>query len=170
MTNLKPPKVIHMRYHRGDSFAEIADLAATALHMGKGERALLSFYAACSGGFRPSLQAIANVTDQDRSQVWRNRAALVKHGIAAERGDSLVIDWSRLKIYASLDPRLTSKRSICAPLEPDYTRMSVAEFKCAPLPELLARLTLMTEIEYADLKCRLHEVDHPSCQASRIAV
>lgn len=152
---LRPPKIKHVHYRHSDSFEKIASLAAAALHMGKGERALLSFYAACSSGFRPSLQAIANATGQNRSQVWRNRNALIEHGIAAEQNDVLVIDWNRLRMFASLDPKMTSKRCICAPLDLDPTRLSICEFECAPMPDLLARLSSMTDKEYADLRTRL---------------
>ena len=157
MTKTRPPRISHIGYRRDDCFADIANRAATALHMGKGERALLGFYAVCSSGFRPSLQAIANVTGQDRSQVYRNRNALIKHGIVAERSDALIVDWNRLKLYASLDPRLTSKRSICAPLVRANARMSLLEFKSSPMTDLIPRLSVMTDSEYADLRQRIME-------------
>jgi len=147
--------VTHIHYNPSDSFDAIVKDASTALHMGKGERALLSFYATCSSGFRPSLKAIASATGQNRSQVWRNRNALVNHGVAAECDGSIVIDWSRLKLFGSLDPKLTSKRSWCAPLNSFDERLSIFEFKSLPFSELISRLSAMTENEYGGFCRRL---------------
>lgn len=157
MTTKMPPRVRHVGYKKCDDLAEIATEAAAALHMGKGERALLQYYAAQSSGFRPALQAIANATGLNRSQVWRNRAALEAHGLVSVEDDIVFVHWKRAKIYASLDPRLTSKRSYTAAAQKKerLRRVSLFEMKYAPLEALLPRLAALTKNEYADLCRRL---------------
>lgn len=153
-----PPMIVHVGFQRTDNLCAIATDAAAALHMSKGERALFCYYAAQSSGFRPALQAVANATGQNRAQVWRNRAALIAHGVAMFQDDRFIIDWGRAKIFSSLDPRLTSKHCTIAPvgsidLQPQ--RISLHELKYGPLETLIQRLAALTDIEFAALRRRM---------------
>ena len=150
-----PPKIIHRAYTKDDDFRKLASEAATALHMGKGERAVLLYYASCSPGFRPSLQHIANVTGMNRSQVYRNRAALERDGIAEVSDDRVLLDWSRIRIFASLDPRLTGKRHYRAPLRTEKERLSLFEFFYGGMSDLVRKLAALSDDDYAALKQRL---------------
>ena len=153
-----PPKIIHIGYDRSDNLVAIASDAAAALHMGKGERNLLLFYAGCSSGFRPSLQAIANATGQNRSQVYRNRASLIKKRIVAESADRLKLDWRLIKIYASMDPRMTSKRSVLNFFDSlSSETMTPVEFRSLPLPTLLPRLGALPPASYSGLMRQLNQ-------------
>ena len=78
---IAPPSVKHIRYSRGDDLPSIASACANAIHLSKGESALLKYYACQSSGFRPSLQHIADQTGLSRSQVARCRNGLVSKGL-----------------------------------------------------------------------------------------
>ena len=153
-----PPRVVHVGYQRNDNLRAIAADTAVALHMGKGEKALLMYYAAQSSGFRPALQAIANATGQNRSQIWRNRAALERDGLVLLRDGQLIIDWNHAKIFASLDPEMTSKHCVIAPaLSPvpwKDQRVSALEMKYGDFETLIPKLANLSEEEYATLKNR----------------
>ena len=152
---MTPSRLIHLNYERSDNLLEIAQDAAAALHMGKGEHALLAYYAAQSSGFRPALMHIASITGLSRSQICKNKQALIVHGLAAEKDGCFYINWARAKIYASLDPSLTSKRSICAAFNMNrrIERMSLFEFNTLPTNRLIAKLARLPETEFAAL-CR----------------
>lgn len=157
---MRPPRLVHENFRRCDNMPAIAADAAAALHMGKGERALLLFYSRHSTGFQPALQAIANATGMNRSQVYRNRNALYAHGIADERDGCLYIDWARLRIYASLDPKLTSKRCVTAPygsVGREAPLLTPNDFLLLDMTELTKRLAALTEAEYASLRQRMKE-------------
>lgn len=153
---MTPPRIRHVGYERDDNLVAIATDAAAAIHMGKGERALLLFYAAQSSGFRPALKTIVSATGQSRSQVCRNRAELDAHGLISVSGDCLSIHWDRAKLYASLDPRLTSKRCFFAPAGPKQPRrISLFDLRYQPLEALLPRLAALSDDDFAALCRRL---------------
>ena len=159
MKELRPPVLCHIRFSKHDDYQELADKAAKAIHMSKGERNLLKYYAAQSSGFSPSLKAAANATDQDRSQVWRNRQKMIDQGFALmvygpSGSERFLIDWSRLKLYASLDPQKTSKKSKYLPMVPPNEKpkhMSTFELRYAPMEEVIAKLSAMTPEQYEHL-------------------
>ena len=149
-----PPAIVHFNYERTDNMTEIARDCAKAIHMSKGEAALLAYYGSQSSQFKPALNHIATETNQSRSQVARNRAALIKHGLAAEYKGRLYIDWGRAKIYASLDPRLTSKHSTFAPMVLPWQRkrVTVRDYITMPLKKLCERLAALLPEEYDSLR------------------
>lgn len=148
MTELRPPVLKHIRYSRHDDLLDLADRAAKAIHMSKGERKLLRYYALQSSGFTPSLKAAANATDQDRSQVWRNRQKMINQGFAlmvydSKGAEQLLIDWSRIKLYATLDPKKVKKGSKFSPMTPPGDRhvpVTLFELRYAPEEEIIGRL------------------------------
>lgn len=157
-----PPMIVHIGYKKEDCLPEIARDCAKAIHMGKGEAALFSFYAAQSTAFKPALNHVAEKTGQSRSQVARNRAALIEHGLAAEERGRLYIDWNRAKLYASLNPALTSKRCRFAPMTLPWKRrplVTALDLQTEPLDLLCGRLASMTEPEYAALRSRVASIE-----------
>lgn len=150
---MTPAPIKHIRYSRHDDMRQLADAAATAIHMPKGERNLLAYYATQSSGFTPSLRAIANATGQSRSSVDRNRQKLVDHGIALTvyngKHRTFFIDWSRVKLYGTLDPAMTrGSRLKFMPLVPPASRtqavLTPSDLRFLPMDELITRLASMS--------------------------
>lgn len=158
---MTPPKIIHFRYNKIDDRNEIIEKASATLHMSKTEKSLLSFYAHCSSGFAPAVSLITAATHINRSQIFRCRSKLIEHGVAATSGNSLFIDWSRLKLFSTLDPRLTSKRMTVQPVslkKCDYNiYMSLFELRYSDLDGVIKKLTAMTENEYNILRLKVKE-------------
>ena len=157
---MTPAPIKHIRYSRHDDMKQLANAAATAIHMPKGERNLLAYYATQSSGFTPSLQAIANATGQSRSSVDRNRQKLVDHGIALTvingKRRTFFIDWSRVKLYGTLDPAMTrGDRVKFMPLVPPGPRpqtvLKPSDLRFMPLDELITRLARLDPESWENL-------------------
>lgn len=119
MPVVKQPHMIqHRGFDRKDNFAAIATKAAKATHMGRGEMALLTFYAACGNGFRPAAEHIAESIGVTEAYVYILRQALLSKGVIDVTSDAVVVNWPRIKILASLDPKLTSKEAWIKPQTP----------------------------------------------------
>lgn len=170
-----PPSISHIRYNKADNLLQIANDAAAAIKMGSGERKLLAYYAAQSTGFRPASATVMKSTGLSKSQVFRNRQKLIDHGLAlmikkGERNSQFVIDWSRAKIYASLDRKLTSKNSWFAPMVPPGTKykaqrqISMFALRYGDLNNIVDQLSNMSEDDYQFLvrkvrdSGRIHEI------------
>ena len=153
MNAMTPAPIKHIRYSRHDDMRQLADAAATAIHMPKGERNLLAYYATQSSGFTPSLRTIANATGQSRSSVDRNRQKLVDHGIALTvyngKRRTFFIDWSRVKLYGTLDPAMTRGDHLkFMPLVPPASQTQAVltpnDLRFLPMDELITRLAAMS--------------------------
>lgn len=139
-TYLHPPRIRHCYRKTSDSMDELSLLCASALHMSKGELALLQFYSECQNGFRPAVKLIAEKTGMNRSQIFRCRTRLEEHGVVKVEDDVVLIDWNRVRLFSTLDPRMTHKKASIAPVsvvkaqqqadpEPDF-------FHFAPLSDV----------------------------------
>ena len=137
-----PPKVTHINSRATDKRGELCSLCSSSLHMSKGESALLRYYAAQSNGFKPALQYIANVLKINRSQVFRARAMLEKHGVIRVDENRVYIDWERIRLFSTLDPALTGKHCYVAPV-----KMKKCNYKVYYIPKsfLLKLRTCSTE-------------------------
>lgn len=156
---IAPPSVKHIRYSRGDDLPSIASECANAIHLSKGESALLRYYACQSSGFRPSLQHIADQTGLSRSQVARCRNGLVSKGLCLavlgnQETRSVIIDWSRAKLYATLDPKKT-RHGVFASVAPakkaTANPVSLYDMRYAGLDKLIDKLSKITDEQYAAL-------------------
>lgn len=111
-----PPAIRHINSFAIDDRRDLSLLCSKALHMGKGETAMLLYFASCSDGFRPAAQTVCDRTGLSRKQVFRMRDKLCEHGVALLNDGSLILDWKRIRTFASLDAAMTSKRCLCAPV------------------------------------------------------
>lgn len=112
----KPLKIEHLSSKATDSRESLVSLCASALHMSKGEERLLQFYARQQNGFTPAAKKIMDETGLSKPRVYADRNQLVTHGVAKIMDDVLYIDWERIRLFSTLDPRMTSKHCRIAPV------------------------------------------------------
>ena len=155
----RPVAIVHYNYKRGDNFTQLVDRCSFAMHLAPAEHRLLRFYASCSSGFRPAGAVIAKALEVTEAYVYVARNALIKHGLAYMDGDSLHIDWERVKLFASLDPAKTSKRAFITPLNPHVTNRLEEIIKLDPtwileksIDNVIADFAAMTEDEYKHVR------------------
>lgn len=102
-----PPKIQHLHTRSTDCRESLVSLCSSALHLCKGEEALLRFYAAMSDGFRPAVKFVMRKTGLSRCYVFKLRNQLIEHGLIAVTDDAVYIDWNRVRLFSTLDPELT---------------------------------------------------------------
>lgn len=112
----KPLKIEHLSSKATDSRESLVSLCASALHMSKGEERLLQFYARQQDGFTPAAKRIMDETGLSKPRVYADRNQLAAHGVAKIMNDMLYIDWERIRLFSTLDPRMTSKHCYVAPV------------------------------------------------------
>lgn len=88
----------------------IVDQALSNFRMPKAARKLMMYYASCATGFRPSLKTIDDITHVGIKNISTVRQYLVNHGFIAYTDGTILIDWLRLKAFASLDPKLMGRK------------------------------------------------------------
>lgn len=152
---LRPPCILHLHSNEADDRAELVSLCSSALHFSKGERKLMEYYSSCSSGFRPALTVIADKIGIDKRSVARLRQNLVEHGIALLDRGRLFIDWSRVRLFSTLDPHQTSKHDYIAPVELKSGLLTqleklykTCELDTLPIDEQCNLLSMLDEHEY----------------------
>jgi hypothetical protein len=65
----------------------------------------MKYYASQAQGFRPSLKVINDATDVGEKNISTVRLLLVRYGLIGYDGDHVIIDWFRLRAFASMDPK-----------------------------------------------------------------
>lgn len=70
----------------------------------------MKFYATRSDGFRPSLKMIDDAIGIGEKHVSTVRQALVRYGLIAYDGKTILIDWMRLHAFAAAEPRLMGRK------------------------------------------------------------
>lgn len=119
MPNVKNPmSVNHINFSKTDDFAKLVIKAAKATHMSRGEAALLAYYAACSTGHTPAAKHIAERVGCTEPHVYVLRRALQSKGIITLIDNKIYVDWKRIKVFASLNPRKTTKGQFVRPQNP----------------------------------------------------
>lgn len=159
----KPPRLLHHNRRLSDDMIFLICKTAMALHLSKGEQSLLEFYSTCSSGFRPSQQYVADTTGLSRRHVAKVRQKLELNGLIKVTDDAVYVDWSRLRLFSTLDPSMTSKKGVVAPvsLEPKTEATAPADdfFLFAPLPDVCKYFSRMTARDFSKWK-RNHR-EHP---------
>lgn len=84
----------------------IVTQALANLRMPKAARKLMTYYASCGTGFRPSLKIIDDATHIGAKNVSTVRQYLVRWGLIAYDSDTILIDWFRLRAFAMMDPKM----------------------------------------------------------------
>lgn len=79
------------------------------MHLTRAEQEVLEALVFCATGFRPSLKYLADKTGRTTRTIGNIKHALSDRGIIGLRQDTLIIDWDRLWLLASLDPALTCR-------------------------------------------------------------
>lgn len=143
-----PLKLIQANLLPQDDRRRLVAKCAKALHMSGNEAALLSFYALQSSGFRPSVQSACKNIGASKSTVLNCRKRLVDHGVAAILNDQLILDWSRIRLFASLDPKMTGRNPKIAPVQTSAIPMNIADMLAMPAKDLVLLLAAMTDKEY----------------------
>ena len=157
----KPPKAIK---HRGvapqDSRKEMVADCANAMHLAKGSRKVLAFYARCGNSFRPAVQKIIDETGLSKSQILRNRDELVRKGIIAVTSDKIIVDWNRIKCFAMLDPKMTRKNMTALPVKVNYEapHINLPELVALDDKALVQKLATMSEAEFKHLRKKAKEL------------
>lgn len=153
-----PNKIVHVKFTKGDDFATLTNKAAKATHMGRGEASLLMYYAACSSGYRPAAKHVAESIGVDEGYVYVLRKALESKGVISVMSDAVIVNWDRIKILASLDPKLTSKESWIKPQTPAVIdrigktmllHPTFYELYTEPLSRIIDMFGCMSNAEYA---------------------
>lgn len=138
-------------------------MCGETMHLSKGAISLLYFYSTQASGFRPSLKSIANTIGRDRRNIERARKQLIDLGICSLQNNKLFIDWERLRLFSTLDPKLTSRNASVAPvmprtgivasLEKSYKQSNLLDL---PLNDLTNLLNLLSDSEWATFKRFMH--------------
>lgn len=116
-----PPMIKHVGGRPSqESQGLIVDQALSNFRMPKAARKLMMYYASCATGFRPSLKTIDDVTHVGVKNISTIRQYLVNHGFIAYIDGTILIDWLRLKAFASIDVKLMGRKKnwIVAPVNP----------------------------------------------------
>ena len=107
-----PPCVRHVGHRPPQEMqSSVVDRALLNLRAPKAAYKLMKFYAARSEGFRPSLKVIYEETGIDAHNVSRCRALLMRYGLIGYDGRTVLIDWVRLRAFASMEPKLMGQKS-----------------------------------------------------------
>lgn len=154
-----PPAIRHRYGLLSDERSSLCSLCGQALHMSKGEVALLRYYAACSDGFRPAVATVCKETGLSRAQVFNARIMLEHHGIIKYTANNLIIDWNRIRLFSTLDPLMTGKHCTIAPVETkklDYnvlcSRTLIQRIETCPLEQALMIFSSLTDRQYKGVR------------------
>ncbi len=103
----KPPIIIH-RDKPEKTYQMLRD-ASRNVGLSKRAVELLRFYASCKSGFRPSTSYIEHKTGIKYRNISYVRSELAERGIIGygdEFRNMIVVDWNRIKVFASLSDKL----------------------------------------------------------------
>ncbi len=156
MTIIHPHKIVHLNMLEQYNALECIKSASRVLSMKPGEEALLIFYCAHSSGFRPSVSFISGQTGLDKRSILRNRRHLEEDGLIAVTDSVIYVDWSRIRLFASLDARMVPKQRSKRRIAPVNVRRGGATFTDAfllrcytmPVSSLCRMLSSMPEEDY----------------------
>lgn len=155
----RPPAIIHIRERKQDNRKQLCSQCGWALNMRKDEVNLLRFYSDQEQGYTPALQHIANSIHCARSTVEENRISLQRRGIILMSWDALYVDWSRIRLFSTLEPAQTRSCRVAAPvslkLRPNdsnsYTQdIDFARF--ASQDDVVRYMNALSETEFQSLR------------------
>lgn len=150
-----PPIIKHINTRKGDERDALCSQCGASLHLSAKELMLLSYYTQQKSGFKPAVSRIISETGLSRRTIFRVRQRLIDLGLIGLHKGRLLIDWQRIRLFASLEPEAISKHPFVAPVRPpdEQTFQPAVDdyfLSYAPLEELCAFFGSMTEQE-----CRL---------------
>ena len=163
---IEPPLILHQSTKCSDVRDALALQCAIALHLSRAETRVLRYLASQSDGFRPALQHIADEAGVSRRSVVNARERLYGRRIVKLDRGKLIVDWDRVRIFASLDPRMTRRkynprdyRELHRPLagsRADGWNSRVDFLRLAPLGQVVSYLARLSRREY---DCLCDETD-----------
>lgn len=150
-----PPIVKHINVRKEDERDALCSQCGASLFLSLKELTLLSYYAQQKSGFKPAVSRIIKETGLSRRTIFRVRQRLIDLGLIGLHKGRLLIDWQRIRLFASLEPDVISKNAFVAPVRPPDDQMFQPVIDdyflaYAPLEDLCAFFSNMTEQE-----CRL---------------
>jgi hypothetical protein len=99
-----PPRITHLgKRPEQEEQSLILSQALANLRVPRAASKLMVFYASQGYNFRPSLKVISEATGIDPYNISRTRQVLVQRGLIAYTGQEVVIDWARLRAFASMN-------------------------------------------------------------------
>ncbi len=109
---MRPPMVKHKgRRCTPEEMEGLVGACGDNIHLTSGGKRLLLFYATCYGGFRPAKKLIQKETGINPAHLYGYKKELQDLGLLSiEEGTrAIYVDWSRIRLYSTLDPELTNK-------------------------------------------------------------
>lgn len=107
------PPVIYHRGQKPDSWIarDVVREAAEAVHLTERGERLLEVYALATSGFSPAVRYIEDKTGISSKKIPSIRKELVEMGLISYSKERhvILVDWNRIRLYASLDPELTNR-------------------------------------------------------------
>lgn len=147
-----PPRIKHIYARKEDDRDALCIQCGASLHLSSSELTLLRYYAKQKSGFSPAVATVTTETGLSRRTVFRVRSQLMDRGVIGVDSGRLLIDWQRIRTFASLDPSLTNKNITASPVMLPRERACGPEpdelcFIFAPLESVCAYFASMTEHE-----------------------
>lgn len=109
-------KIQHRRVLATDNQPFLISIVAKTMHLTKGEAEILSVLCAQQHGFSPSAKFLMAKTSMSHGGIYKARTALNRMGIIGESDTHIIIDWNRIRLLSTLDPKMTSRSAYVAPV------------------------------------------------------
>lgn len=148
-------------------------IARTEKHMRltKGEAEVLSVLCSQQDGFAPSAKFLMGKTSMSHGGMYKARTALNRMGVIGETDTHIIIDWHRIRLLSTLDPKMTSRSAYVAPVVPSSSHDRYSRDWTAKIPEgygsnidflvhapecaIIEFFRTLSESEYADV-CQIY--------------
>lgn len=117
-----PPCIKHVgRRPEQEAQSLVVDQALANLRVPRAACKLMRFYASRSSGFRPSLKMINDEIQVGEKNISTIRMWLVTHGLLGYDGNTVYVDWVRLRAFAAINTKLMGqkKRWNITPVDPN---------------------------------------------------
>ena len=107
-----PAMIIHENKPDRMYAMDMVHLAIKALHLTWEAERLMLYYAQCENGFRPSRRLICQDARIHARHIYFVRALLQQNGFLFydREGMTVTIKWNRIRVYATLDRKLTKAK------------------------------------------------------------
>lgn len=162
-------KIQHRKGLATDNQPFLISMVAKSMHLTKSEAALFSILCAQQDGFSPSAKFLMNKTSLSHGGVYKARTALNKMGMIGETDYHIVIDWNRIRLLSTLNPRTTRRSAYVAPvvhaktsnkeMSGDWKKKVPKEYKpdidflvYAPEETVFEFFQCLSEAEYQDVR------------------
>lgn len=115
-------KIRHQKGRATDDRPLLIAMTAKSMHLTRGEAEVLSVLCSQQDGFAPSAKFLMAKTAMSHGGVYKARTALNRMGVIGETDTHIIIDWHRIRLLSTLDPKMTSRSAYVAPVVPSASR------------------------------------------------